>query len=135
MPRPDNLFPTAVKVRGLGEMQRDFRKLSKDLDRELSEELVQIAEPVARSIRRRAEMEGYGERTVSGIAAGRRRGAAVVRQRRKKVTGRRPDFGGIQLREVFEPAVAAHAAQSERRVEEFLERITREHHLPMKGAF
>ena len=132
-PKTD-LFPTAVNVRGLAELNRDFGKLSRALQRELGEQLAEIAEPVAQDVRRRAAAEGYGERTVSGIAAGRRRGSAVVRQRRKKVTGKRPDFGAIQLREVFVPAVEANRAATERRVEDFLERITREHHLPMKGA-
>ena len=122
-----------VRVRGLRELNRDFGKLSKKLQRELQHELRKLAEPVARDIRGRASAENYGAATVAGIAAGTRSGAAVVRQRRRKTTGQHPSFGGLQMREAFIPGLEAHEGEIVLGVEHFLSRITAESGLGLGG--
>ena len=100
-------FAPRVHVEGLHELNRDFGRLSKELQKELQKELRTLAEPVAADIRRRAEAEHWGPKTISGIAAGSRYGQAIVRQRRKKTTRKRPDFGSLQMRKASHPFVAA----------------------------
>lgn len=128
------LYPTGVRVNGLRELNRDFGKLSKKLQREFQAEIRKLAEPAADLICREAMSEGYGEQTVSGIRAGTRRGGAIVRQSRGKTTGSRPDFGSIQYRHAFLPGAAVAQPIIERRVENWLEQITRESGLPLSGG-
>lgn len=86
---------STVRIRGLKELRRDFGKMSKDLQRELRLELKAAAEPVAADVR--SKVARYGARTAAGIAAGTRGASAVVRQRQRKTTGLRPDFGRLQM--------------------------------------
>ena len=129
-----SLFPTAVHVRGLRELQRDFGKLSKSLQRELQGQLRKLAEPAADLIRREASGHRFSERSVSGIRAGSRRGGAVVRESRGKVTGKRADYGSILYRQAFLPGAEKARPIVEREVEEWLERITSEHGLGGGGV-
>lgn len=121
-----SLFPTTVHVRGLKELQRDFGKLSKSLQRELQKEIRKLAEPAADIIRREAAGHGFSAPTLAGIMPGSRGGGAVVRQRRGKRTGRRPDFGSIQFRLAFIPGAEEAEPIVREGVEDWLERMTSE---------
>lgn len=92
-----------VHIKGLAELQRKFRQFDADVKKEIRKELREIAQPMAREIRAREVR--FGARTASGIAAGSRGANAVVRQRRGKTTGKRPDFGRLQYRTAFVPAI------------------------------
>lgn len=128
-------FSSTVVVHGLSELNRDFGRLSRDVQRELQKELRHLAEPAADMIRREAAGEGFSGPTVSGIRAGSLRGGAVVRQRRRKTTGNRPDFGGIQFQNAFIPGADEAEPMIETGVEHWLGQITAEHGLPLGGMF
>jgi len=112
-----------VVVRGLSELVRDFGRISKTAQKELRAELRRAAEPVAEEARNRARGLGLPGSTVGGIAAGTRYGMPVVRQRRRKVTGKHPEYGVLQMRRVLIPAVVAKQDEVVRRVEEMLDRL------------
>jgi hypothetical protein len=118
------VFPGRIEAHGLRELDRDLGKISRAVQKELRLELREVAEPVAAEVRGLAQHEHWGPRTVSGIAAGSRLGTAVVRQRRKKVTGKRADFGALQMRKAFLPAVIKMEPVVKRRVEQMLDRLT-----------
>lgn len=113
---------TGVRVKGLQETQRAFGKIDKRLRSELGDELKKLAEPAAADARRIASK--WGEATASGIQAGRRRGGAVIRQRRRKTTGQHPSFGALQMREALIPAAEQHEPEVIRGVEELLDKLT-----------
>jgi len=93
-----------IEVKGAAAVSRKLGRFSKDVQREMQRELRKIAEPIAASTRSRAAKWG-STKTTSGIRAGSRRGAAVVRQRQAKTTGQHPEYGGMQMREAFLPAL------------------------------
>lgn len=113
----------SVEWRGLTDLQQYFRKLDEAAKREIQKELRKVAAPVAADVRRRASEKGWSQRTVTGIRPGTRLGVAVVRQSRRKTTGAQPQFGGIQLREAFIPAVEQNAALVEREAALAIERL------------
>lgn len=94
---------STVHVRGLRELQRDCAKLSKALAKEVRDELRIVAEPV------RVEAVSLLSPLSADSAAGykvrvRARGVAVE-QSRRRTTGRRPDWGARQMRDVLIPAL------------------------------
>lgn len=113
-----------LAVRGLAPMIRDFDKLSRDgLSHPLRSELKRLAEPVARTARHRADEEGYGCKTVTGLQAGVRYATAVVRQQNRKTTGKHPEFGDLQMRKVLLPALREHEPEIVAGVEKLLDRM------------
>lgn len=110
-----------IRVRGLTELRRDLKLAGDGLPGEMRKMLKAIAEPVAATARELADE--FGPPTVSGLQAGTRGSMAVVRQRRRKTTGKRPDFGAIQMRVALIPALEAHEADSIVRAEEMLDHI------------
>jgi hypothetical protein len=110
-----------VRVKGLKELNRAFGQIEKDLQKEMRVELKRVAEPVAATARGKASR--YGPKTAAGFVAGSRAGGAVVRQRVKRTTGLRPDFGSLLMREVLEPALAENEDEVVRGVERVLDRV------------
>lgn len=104
------------------ELNSALGKYEKSLQKELRAELKRVAEPVAQDARSKAAR--FGARTAAGIAAGTRSGAAVVRQRNRKTTGQRPDFGVLQMRTVLEPALAENETRVLEDVENMLDRLS-----------
>jgi len=125
---------STVRASGLRELNASLGKLDKKLQREFQKEIrTTIAEPVARKIRSKAQAEGWGAATVAGIKAGTRHGGAVVTQKHRKTTGKRPDFGGLQQTRAFEPGLDEEQAATIRRFEDFLDRVTSESGLGTGG--
>ncbi len=110
-----------IQVEGLRELNRAFGQVSKELQKELRTELKRAAEPVAAAARVKGMR--FGARTAMGYVAGSRAGGAVVRQRRRKTTGLRPDFGVLQMRTVLEPALAENEDAVVREVRQLLDRV------------
>ncbi|MGH9320287.1 MAG: hypothetical protein ACRD3V_10430, partial [Vicinamibacteria bacterium] len=63
---------------------------------------------------------------VSGIRERARGASAFIDQAARKRTGLRPDFGALQMRKVFLPALFANQDAVFRGMEEMLERLTSE---------
>jgi len=114
---------THIEVRGVKELQQAFRKIDKKLKRELQKELRKIAEPAAGKARAIAVSKGLSTRTVSGIRPGSRLGMAVVRQRARKTTGKRPKFSAFQMAHVLEPAAVEMMPEAVLRLEMMLDRV------------
>lgn len=102
---------------------RDAAKVSKELARELQKEARRIAEPTAADARSRAQR--FGARTVSGIAAGSSVGIPLVKQRRRRTTGRHPGFAGLLFGRAFAPAAASHQEQVAGDVEDVISDVTK----------
>jgi hypothetical protein len=99
-----------------------FRKAEGDLDKELRRELLAVGEPVAEDARGR--LSAYNPRSAAGIRARLRSGTTVVaEQRLGKTTGRRGDWGALQMRRALSPALAAHEGEIVQRLDAMLGRV------------
>jgi len=116
-----------IAVRGLGPLIRDFSKLSKEASKQLRDELRKVAAPVA--IDAKFREQDYGSKEPGGVkVVVRQRGVAVEQTlRRSPLPSRnRRNFGELQMRNVFIPALEDNVDVVNRRVEEFLDRFTSE---------
>ncbi len=111
-----------IRVQGLRELHRDFRKMSKDLSRDVDRELKEAAQIVADDARRR--LAPFSARSAAGIRPRVRGfGRVSVEQSRRRTTGKRPDWGARQMRLDFLPALRAKAPEVERALDEMLDRL------------
>lgn len=111
----------SIKVTGLRETVKAFDNLDKAAKTELKTELRTLAEPVAETARGLAsQFAGASVSTIRPRASVR---GAFVTQGAKKVTGLRPDFGALQMRQVLLPSLAQHSPAIERGVELWLDHI------------
>lgn len=114
----------AVKVHGLRQLGRAFKAADADLTRELDRELLAVGQIVADDARRR--FNAVDERSAAGFRPRLRGfGRLEVEQRRRRKTGKRPDYGALQMRRAL---LSARAANTERVVDSLdamLDRIGR----------
>jgi hypothetical protein len=69
--------------------------------------------------------DGYSTKTAAGFKVSVRQTAVSVRQSLRKTTGRRPDYGALQMTKGLLPARAAKQAAFEAEMEHALDRIDR----------
>jgi len=108
-----------VRVHGLRELQQTFKTLDRRLVGELGTELRRAAEPVAEATREllSEKFDGVSLSTITTSRSGLR---VFVRQGAAKVTGKRRDFGLLQLRYGFWPALEENSDEVVERVEDVL---------------
>lgn len=92
-----------VRVQGIREVSAAFRQVDRALMRQFGDDLKKAAEPVAELAR--GKVTRYRGAKVSSIRAKRSGSNVYVEQGAKKVTGRRGDFGSLQMRTVLIPAL------------------------------
>lgn len=121
----------AVRIRGLAELQRDFRKISKDLTKELRDELKEAAEPVREAAEQKA-LTGIRNMPRSPHWAGMRVGVAgrgmvyvVPRARRRGGSGR-ANLKGL-LQEQMDAALDEKQREVLNGVERMLDRLAGHH--------
>ena len=84
-----------VRVHGLREVNRAFKRLETGVEKEVKEELKKLAEPVAADARGRiSRYRGASTATIKPYATMK---GAVVRQQIKKRTGKHSQFGSLQM--------------------------------------
>lgn len=108
---------TTVRITGLREVSRAFRKMSGRLAPELRAALRAAAKPVADSARRNEKWQGASIRTIGPRVTV---SGAAVTQRAKKVTGQRGDFGALQMEQAMIPALEEHVDDIEHSAEAVL---------------
>lgn len=92
-----------VRVRGLRELQRDFKRMSKDLSKEVRDGLRKAAEPVREEATQL--FERYDAASASGYRVRVRARGVSVEQSRRRTTGQHPEFGALQMRRALLPAL------------------------------
>lgn len=115
-------MPGAVRVSGLNELIRDFRRMQGDLAKEVRKELLEVGKPVAEDARSR--LSAYNPTSAAGIRA-RLRGAATVtvEQSKRRTTGKRPDWGVRVMQKALSPALDARSNEVVSRLEQMLDRF------------
>lgn len=113
-----------ITTKGLRETQRAFRKLQLEVGKELRAALRELAEPVAATARDR--LGAYPGASVGTIGPKVTLAGAAVTQRARKVTGKRPDFGALQMVKVMIPALEEHEDDIEAGAAVAFDSLTRE---------
>lgn len=96
---------SAVRVKGLDELQRAFRQVNKGLAKELRKELREAGNIVRDDAGPR--FAKYDAVSAAGYRTKVRQRGVSVEQTLGRTTGRRPDFGALQMRKALEPALDA----------------------------
>lgn len=107
------------RVTGYREADRAFRKLEGSSKTLFREDLVRLAEPVAATARSRVSRYRGASTNITPKALA---GGVVVRQNQRKVTGLRGDFGSLQMRKAFIPALEQHADEIHKGLEDVLDK-------------
>jgi hypothetical protein len=117
-------------LHGLRRFVQDMENLEDDFPGEINTELRALATKGALRASRSASEHRFSAPTVSGFKPAFARATtksqwAAIRQTRRKTTGRRPDFGRIQMERVLEPIGDELAPEAEAALERALERALR----------
>lgn len=109
------------------ELQRDFKRISKDLDKGLTGELKKAAEPVAVLARQLAlgeirNMTYHWAGTRVGVSRAKGQVYIVPVARRKSGGSSRPNLAPLLL-DAYEPAVERKQGEVVDRLEEFIDRV------------
>ena len=99
---------TTVRVFGVAEVNRAFRQVDRSLASEFGADLKAAAAPVVAAAKAKERWQGASINTIRAKRAGAR---VYVEQSAKKVTGKRGDFGALQMRQALIPALDENAAE------------------------
>lgn len=111
-----------VKVEGLRQLERGLKQADADAAKGLRKELREAAKIV--SLEARSRFTAIDSRSAMGMVPRVRAGlVAVAEQRRSKTTGKRPDYGALQMKRAFLPALSAKQPEVMRRVENMLDNV------------
>lgn len=95
----------SIKVKNLGRLQRDLKKLGSDVAKEIEGELRAAGQVVADSARQK--LDPINPYSAAGLRPRVRGfGRVVVEQTRRRTTGTRPDWGDRVMRRDLLPALA-----------------------------
>jgi len=110
-----------IEVQGWKELVRASRQLEPNTRRELAKAFREVGEHVRSDAA--AMFAPIDARSAAGYRLRvRQRGVAVV-QSLRKTTGKRPDYGALQMRRALLPALDTHEAETMQRLEDALDRV------------
>lgn len=112
-----------VRVKGLRDLQRAFREYDKEAAQQLRDTLRDAGEAVRGDAASR--LGSLSPVSAAGLKVRVRQRGVAVEQSKRKTTGLRPDWGTLQMSVALLPALDANEAETERRVENMLDSITR----------
>jgi len=111
-----------LRVKGLRELNRALLRSDRELQKSVRKEIREVARIVADDAR--ARFMPTDPRTSMGMRPQVRGGfRAVAEQRRRRTTGKHPEFGVLQMRRAFLPALAAKEDEVLERFERILDRL------------
>ena len=100
-------MPNTVRIKGLKELQRDFKRLSGDLDKEITGELKKAAEPV-RSVAEQKILGGITNMTpawsIQRVGVSRAKGSVYIAPKPRRLPGGSPRPIGALLLAQMEAA-------------------------------
>ena len=112
-----------VRVRGLPQLQRAFRSISKDLSREVRSGLKEAAQPVLQEAQ--ALLSPVSADSAAGYRIVVRARGVALEQSRKRTTGLRPDWGRFQFGRAMAPAVESKEQEVVNGLEKVLDDLAR----------
>ncbi len=112
-----------VRVTGLAETRSAFRKAAAGPKNEFPKALRKVAEPVRQTTS--ALLAPYSSTTAAGVRSRVKTASVSVQQSLRKTTGDHPNYGGLQMRRGFLPALARNEREIIAGVEDMLDDIIR----------
>ncbi len=112
-----------VRVYGIQEVNKAFRQIDKSLAGQLGADLKEAAAPVVAAAKGKEKWRGASINTIVSRRTGLR---VFVYQNAPKVTGKRGDYGALQMRQALEPALDENADEVYSHVERVLDRYANE---------
>ncbi len=111
-----------LRITGLKELIAVSDAAGKKTKKDVRDRLRKVAQPVLADAREK--LHEYSPKSAArlGISV-RRTGIVSVEQRLKKTTGRRPDFGPLQMRKALIPALEENTVRIEMEFEKALDDI------------
>lgn len=110
-----------VRIRGLREFQRAAKRAGPDARKEVRGALKEAVEPIRQdAVRRFAVID---QRSAAGYTTFVTQRAAGVRQSKRKTTGKRSDYGSLQMRKALLPALRENEDEIQRGIERAIDRI------------
>lgn len=116
-----------VRVTGIAEVRAAFKRVADGTTSEFPGQLRKIAEPVRSDTASR--IAPYSSSSAAGVKTRLRTTTVLVQQSRRKTTGDHPNFGALQMRRAFIPALESHRDEVMRGVESMVD------HLIVKAGF
>lgn len=92
-----------VRIRGLRELNRSLQKANKGAAKSVRDGLKEAAWPIVEAAK--AKETRWGGASIGTIGPRASVRGVFVTQRARKVTGNRGDFGALQMRQAFIPAL------------------------------
>ena len=124
---------SAIRVHGLRQLNRAFAKADKNLKKELTQTLKQVAEPVRADAARRTHLirnvrsSSEAARDWSQMKTSAQTSMTYVAPRARRRGGSpRPHFGTLLMDMAMQPALDAHAAEVEHELGRMLDEIGRD---------
>ena len=111
----------AIRVKGLREFQRACSASDKALKKNVRDNLRKAGDIVKDEARSR--FSRYDARSAAGYRTAVRTRGVAVQQRLGRTTGKRPDYGSLQLRVALQPALETKRSAVEQEFEQMLDRI------------
>jgi hypothetical protein len=99
----------AVRLIGLDELDKSFRKMRKEVLRELRPQLRKAGEVVR--AKGQSLFSPISPKSAAGYKVRVRQRGVAVEQTLPRVTGLRPDFGALQMNRALLPALASSESQ------------------------
>lgn len=112
-----------VTTHGVQELVRALAQAGAELPKQVRKELRATGNLVRDDARGR--FSRYDSRSAAGMRTYVRRRGVAVEQSIGRTTGRRPDFGALQMREALVPALEANTEEAFRRFDETVDNVTR----------
>jgi hypothetical protein len=106
-------------IEGNREIARDLRRIERQMQSGVRDELRDLAKPVQQTA---ASLAGpYSGATAAGFKIRLRRFEVTVEQSLRKTTGLRPDYGALQMRRMLEPALEQEEGKIEPEISRMLD--------------
>lgn len=117
---------STVRVKGLRELQRDFKRMEGGLNKEVDKALKDAADIVSQDARQR--FSSIDARSAAGFRPRVKGfGRAFVEQRRRRTTGKHPEYGALQMRRALLPALNAKQGEVIEKLDDMLARLGGDH--------
>lgn len=120
-------MPGTVRVDGLRELTRDFKKISKDLDKEVTNELKEAADPVKRDAQQKglSQIRNLTQRwSRMRIGVSKAKGLVYMVPATKRSVGTpRPNLNPLLMDEAMWPAVEDNRDEVVKGLEEMIDKL------------
>lgn len=110
-----------VRVRGLKELQRTLKEADKETRKRVRDVLRETGDIVRDEGQSR--FSGIDAKSAAGFKVRVRQRGVSVEQTRRKTTGKRPDYGQLQMTRALNPALEAKKDEIVRSFEEAMDKI------------